>query len=153
MSEHKKRILRKRHATSDKTRYYIDKDEYNVEVIRYIETGRATERLGELFTVHVDKYGSMACFKGYTYLDEMKSQARLFLLKYSKSFDPEYSTKNGKKKNAFSYCTSIIHNAFLQVIIREKKHSSLKDKIIKDQDRINYEIEKFSVLNQIIIDE
>ena len=153
MADGKKRYLRKRNPISDKTRYYVDKDEYNTEVIRYIETGVASERLGELFTLHVDQFGTMACFKGYTYLDEMKSQARLFLLKYSRSFDPSFSTKNGKKKNAFSYCTSIIYNVFLQVIAREKKHSTLKDKIIKDQALINYENERFSILNQIIIDE
>lgn len=146
-------VLRKRHPTSDKSRYYIDKEEYNIEVIKFVNTGKASERLGELFTLHVDKYGSMACFKGYTYLDEMKSQARFFLLKYSKGFDQNYAAKNGKKKNAFSYCTTIIHNAFLQIILREKKHSTLKDKLIKDQDKINYELERFSALNQITIDE
>jgi hypothetical protein len=153
MAAQKRIVLRKRHTTSDKSRYYIDKEEYNNEVVKYVTEGRASERLGELFTLHVDKYGSMACFKGYTYLDEMKSQARFFLLKYSRKFDPNYAAKNGKKKNAFSYCTTIIHNAFLQIIIREKKHSVLKDKLIKDQDKINYELERFSVLNQISIDE
>jgi hypothetical protein len=142
-----------RRGKADKSRYYIDKDEYTNQVIDYIETGVASERLGELFTIHVNHYASSSCFKGYTYLDEMKSQATLFLLKYSKSFKPNYGPNNNKKPNAFSYCTTIIHHAFLQIIQREKRHSKLKDIIIKNQERINYEIERFSILNDIKLDD
>jgi hypothetical protein len=153
MAERKRIIRRRRKATADPSRYYIDKDEYTKEVINYIECGRASERLGELFILHVDKYASSSCFKGYTYLDEMKSQARLFLLKYCRSFKPQYAIERNKKPNAFAYCTTIIHNAFLQVIQREKKHSKLKDAIIKNQERINHELERFSILNQITLDD
>lgn len=152
MAKHRRLIRRKREG-SDPSRYYIDKEEYTKQVIEYKKEGRASERLGELFMIHVDHYAASSCFKGYTYLDEMKSQARLFLLKYSKSFKPEYAEKMGKKPNAFAYCTSIIHNAFLQVLQREKKHSKLKDAIIKNQDRINHELERFSILNQISLDD
>lgn len=151
--ELKKRVIRKRNPVADQSRYYIDKDEYTAEVINYKKTGKASERLGELFTIHVDKYASSLSFKNYTYLDEMKSQSKLFLLKYSTSFNPDYATKNNKKMNAFAYCTSIIYNAFLQVIQREKKHSALKDKLIKNSEKINHELEKFNSLNQITIDD
>lgn len=151
--ENKKRTIRKRNLVADLSRYYIDKDEYTAELIKYKKTGKATERLGELFTIHVDRYATSLSFKNYTYLDEMKSQAKLFLLKYAPSFNPEYAAKNNKKMNAFAYCTTIIYNAFLQVIQREKKHSTLKDKLIKNQERINHELEKFNVLNQITIDD
>lgn len=151
--EKKKRTIRKRNPVADQSRYYIDKDEYTAELIKYKKSGKATERLGELFTIHVDRYATSLSFKNYTYLDEMKSQAKLFLLKYSTSFDPNYAAKNGKKMNAFAYCTSIIYNAFLQVIQREKKHSALKDKLIKNAEKINHELEKFSILNQITIDD
>jgi hypothetical protein len=147
------RIIRRRRAAADESRFYIDKEEYNREVINFSKTNKASERLGELFILHVDKYASSSCFKGYTYLDEMKAHARLFLLKYSSSFKPDYAKKNGKKPNAFAYCTTIIHHAFLQIIQREKKHSALKDKIIKNQERINHELERFSILNQITLDD
>ena len=145
--------IKSRRGKADKSRYYIDKDEYTKEVVEYIENGTASERLGELFMIHVDHYASSSCFKGYTYLDEMKSQARLYLLKYCKSFKADYGPNNNKKPNAFAYCTTIIHNAFLQIIQREKRHSRLKDIIIKNQDRINYEIERFSILNDIKLDD
>ena len=148
----RKRIQTRR-GKADKSRYYVDKDEYTKEVVDYINNGIASERLGELFMIHVDHYASSSCFKGYTYLDEMKSQARLALLKYCKSFKPNYGAENNKKPNAFAYCTSIIHNTFLQIIQREKRHSKIKDVIIKNQDRINYEIERFSILNEIELDD
>jgi hypothetical protein len=143
----------KRRSKDDKTKYYIDKDEYTKEVLNYIETGFASDRLGEIFLTHIDHYASSSCFKGYTYLDEMKSQATIFLLKYCKSFSIDYSITNKKQPNAFSYCTTIIHNAFLQIIQREKRHSKIKDVLIKNQDRVNYEIERFNILNEIVLDD
>ena len=144
----KKRKRAKRRSITDKSRYYIDKDEYTKELLLYKESGVASDRLGELYKIHVDRCASAANFKGYTYLDEMKGQALLFLMKYShRSFNPE------KGRNAFSYCTTIIHNAFLQVIAKERKHSDLKDKIIKAQQRIDPDYSRFSVLDNILLDE
>lgn len=140
----KKKKARRR-LISDESRYYIDKDEYTKELGIYRDTGKCSERLGELYKIHVDRYASAANFKGYTFLDEMKGQALLFLMKYS------HNKFNGN--NAFSYCTTIIHNAFLQVIAKEKKHSELKDKLIKAQDRIDPDRSRFSVLDIIILDE
>ena len=146
-------IRRRRKPAADKSRHYVDRDEYNKELTAFVNAGVATERLGEIFILHVDHYASSSNFKGYTYLDEMKSQARLFLLKYSTNFKPDWYIENGKKPNAFAYCTTIIHNAFLQVMQKEKKHSALKDKLIKNQERINHELERFSILNQITLDD
>ena len=152
-SPSKPKVMRARRGNADKSRYYVDKDEYTKEVGADINNGIASDRLGELFLIHVNHYASSSCFKGYTYLDEMKSQAILFLLKYCKSFKTSYAKKNNKKPNAFAYCTTIVHNAFLQIIQREKRHSKIKDCIIKNQDRINYELERFSILNEMKIDD
>jgi hypothetical protein len=135
----------KRRKVADPTRYYIDHKEYTNEVIKYIKDQRASERLGELWKMHVDRCGSAACFKSYTYLDEMKGYALLFLVKYSKSFKPDMILKSGKEPNAFSYCTTIIHRAFIQVINKEKKHSKLKDKFIKLHQKIIYNLNNFNV--------
>lgn len=135
----------KRRTFTDQSRYYIDKDEYTDELMQYKNSGVCSERLGELYKIHVDRYASAANFKGYTYLDEMKGQALLFLMKYS------HNHFNGK--NAFSYCTAIIYHAFIQVIAKEKKHSELKDKLIKSQERIDPDRSRFSVLDHMILDE
>lgn len=122
---------RKRRTFSDKSRYYIDKDEYDKELMSLKNTGRASERLGELFMVHAQRCASAGNYKGYTYRGDMESTAILHLLKYSHNYNPAIG------KDAFSYCTSIIHHAFWQVIIKEKKQSKIKDVLIKNQDRNN----------------
>lgn len=89
--------------------------------------GKASERLGEIFLDLVENYATKSSFSGYTYLEEMKSRAIFFLLRYSaKSFDPE------KSKNAFAYCTQIVKNAFIQVITKEKKRATSKKAYIED---------------------
>lgn len=133
--------------------YYVDAEEYTKEVLNFRKTGLASERLGELFKLHVDRYASSANFKGYTYLDEMKGMAILFLMKYANKFDDKKMVSEGKTPNAFNYCTTIIHRAFLQIIAKEKKHSELKDKIIKAQDEIMKSGINLHILDQMIIDE
>lgn len=140
---------RQRRKIGKDSRYYIDKDEYNECMKDFVESGECSDRLGDLFMLHVQRCASAANFKGYTYRSEMESTALFFLLKYSTNFDPSGAKSKNKQPNAFAYCTQIIHHAFLQVIQREKKHSKLKDKLIKDQPKINHETQKFSILDRI----
>lgn len=143
-------MARERRKFDKDSKHYIEKEEYNKEMDIFRETGTPTERLGELFTIHVKRYATSAKFKNYTYRDEMEADALWFLLKYAgKNWKPEEQIKKGKKADAFAYCTQIITNAFLQVIEREKKHSILKDALIKNQENVNHEGMRFSLLNQI----
>jgi len=105
------------------------KDKLSPEKIEEIENeevyGIPSERLGEIFLDLVDNFATKSNFSGYTYLEEMKSRAIFFLLKYSKSFNPE------KSKNAFAYCTQIVKNAFIQVIKKEKKYVESKKVLVE----------------------
>ena len=142
----KKRLRRK---IGKDSRYYIDKEEYNNCLKEFVVSGVCGDRLGDLFMLHVQRCASAANFKGYTYRSEMESTALFFLLKYSKNFDWTGSKSKSNVANAFAYCTQIIHHAFLQIIAREKKHSKLKDMLIKDQPKINHETQRFSILDRI----
>ena len=135
----------KRRKIADPSRYYIDIAEYTQEVIKFKKTERASERLGELWKLHVDKCASSASFKNYTFLDEMKGEALLFLVKYSKSFNPDKQLKSGMKPDAFKYCTTMIHRAFIQVIHKQKRHSELKDKFIKLHQKIIYNLNQYNI--------
>ena len=139
----------KRLKQADPSRYYIDHNEYTQELMKFQKTQKASERLGELWKMHVDRCVSAACFKSYTYLDEMKGYALLFLVKYSKGFKPEAQIAQGKEPNAFSYCTTIIHRAFIQIINKEKKHSKLKDKFIKMHQRLIYNLNSYNIPSPI----
>ena len=142
---------KKRHRRKiDKdSRYYIDKHDYNECMREFVESGECSDKLGELFMLHVQRCSSATNFKGYTYRSEMESTALYFLLKYSRNFDPSGAKSKDNIPNAFAYCTQIIHHAFLQIIQREKKHSILKDNLIKEQPSINHEKQKFSILDHI----
>lgn len=133
MTEEKKKDVfrnkRKRRTFTDESRYYIDKKEYGEELLKYKDSRKASDRLGELFMIHTQRCASAGNFKGYTYRGDMEGMALLHLLKYSHNYDVN------KGKDAFSYCTSIIHHAFLQVIAKEKKQSLIKDALIKNQDK------------------
>jgi DNA-directed RNA polymerase specialized sigma subunit len=98
----------------------VDNTELKKELVQYIKTNKASERLGEIFLDLVENYATKSNFSGYSFLEEMKSRGIYFLLAYSKSFNPE------KSSNAFAYCTQIVKNAFIQVIIKEKKHAETK---------------------------
>ena len=120
----------------NKKRYYIDPEEYTKEVINFKKSERASERLGELFKLHVDRYATSGSWKGYTYLDEMKGLAILHLMKYAARFNENIILKSGLKPDAFKYCTTIIYRAFLQTLQKEKKHALIKDSLIKAQQEL-----------------
>ncbi len=146
-------VLRKtNNAKKENDAYYIDFREYTAQVVEYKEKGFASDRLGELWFLHVERCGSTACFKNYTYLEEMKGKALLFLVRYSRSFKPEKAIAMGKEPNAFAYCTSIIINAFKQVINKEKKHSILKDNLMKIQQHVLNNLNSFAASNNKIDD-
>lgn len=137
-AEKKKIVLRKRRTFSDKSRYYIDKDEYSKELSKYVKTRKSTNRLGELFMLHVSRISSAHNFKDYTFKSDMEGTALLHLLKYTHNFKPDLG-------DAFSYCTSIIVRAFLQVMAKEKHQSAIKDALIKNQDRVSTQKVSFSI--------
>lgn len=113
--EEKIKKAKKSGASSEKIKKLEDKEVYGVP----------SERLGEIFVNLVDNFATKSNFSGYTYLEEMKSRAIFFLLRYSKNFDPE------KSKNAFAYCTQFVYHAFLQVIKKEKKHIEAKKALVE----------------------
>lgn len=107
-------------------RQRVDNKELVIELVKFKETGVASERLGELFLDLVDNFATRSNFSGYSYLEEMKSRAIFFLLSYSRSFNPE------KSNNAFAYCTQIAKNAFRQVIKKENRHAETKKNFVEE---------------------
>lgn len=84
----------------------------------------------------ITNYALKGNWRGYTYIDEMKSEALLNCFKYCHNFNPE------KSENAFAYFTSYINNSFCQILAKEKHQAKIKFKSISEQsiynnDRIN----------------
>jgi hypothetical protein len=88
--------------------------------------GIISDELGEMFLKIAYNLANKNNFNNYTYKEEMIGLGIEYLCRFAKKFD-----KDNPKANAFSYCTQICYNGFIQAITKEKKRSELKDTLIK----------------------
>lgn len=93
---------------------YFDKDH-----------GRMTPNLARMFIKLCERYGSKGNWRGYTYNDEMRSQALLQLSQVGLQFD------ESKSNNPFAYYTATITNSFTRVLNVEKRNQNLRDDILE----------------------
>jgi len=88
--------------------------------------GRMTNNLAMMFMKLVDRYGHRGNWRGYSYLDEMKSQALLQLVHVGLQFDESRSDV----PNPFAYYTQTLTNSFMRILGIEKKNQSIRDDIL-----------------------
>lgn len=102
-----------------------------------LPTPRITEEIGQSFMMIATKLASKANFSGYTYKDEMISDALENCIVAVHNFDPE------KSKNPFAYFTQIVWYAFLRRIEKEKKQTYVKykslEQLVVDSDLLEEE--------------
>ena len=82
------------------------------------------EYIGECFYKIATHLSYRPNFINYTYREEMIGDGIENCIQYAKNFNPE------KSKNPFAYFTQIIYFAFLRRITKEKKQTTIKQKII-----------------------
>lgn len=114
---------------------YVDNEKLLREVKRYKETGCKSEELGEMILLIATKYAEKGSFAGYSWKDDMICEAVLTCLKYMHNFDVEK-----EKANPFAYFSKVIHNAFLNFISKQKKHSSIKDVCYKNLEFLTQDV-------------
>lgn len=88
--------------------------------------GKMTNNLALMFMKLVDRYGHRGNWRGYTYIDEMKSQALLQLSQVGLQFDESRS----ETPNPFAYYTQTITNSFMRILNIEKKNQNIRDDIL-----------------------
>ena len=88
--------------------------------------GKMTNNLAMMFMKLVDRYGHRGNWRGYTYIDEMKSQALLQLSQVGLQFDESRS----ETPNPFAYYTQTIRNSFMRILNVEKKNQNIRDDIL-----------------------
>lgn len=108
-------------APKKKSIYYVSNVELLEEIKDYKKTGICSERLGHMLILMAKNYSSKGNFAGYTWRQDMVSNAVYTCIKYLHNFNPE------KSSNAFSYITQIMGNAFKLTIIEEKKFGHIKN--------------------------
>ena len=87
--------------------------------------GRATNKLAMMWMKLVDRYATRGNVRGYTYNDEMQSQALMQLSQIGLQFD------ESKSENPFAYYTAAITNSFTRILNLEKKNQNIRDDIME----------------------
>ena len=71
-----------------------------------------------------ERYGHRGNWRGYSYVDEMKSQALVQLSQVGLQFD------ESRSNNPFSYLTQVIHTSFLKILSTEKRTQNIRDDLL-----------------------
>ena len=87
--------------------------------------GNMSNSLARMFMKLCERFGSKGNWRGYTYNDEMRSQALLQLSQVGLQFD------ESKSNNPFAYYTATIANSFTRVLNVEKRNQHLRDDILE----------------------
>jgi len=86
--------------------------------------GQMTPKLARSFMMLVERYSMRFNWRGYTYVDEMRSQALLQLSQIGLQFD------ESKSQNPFAYYTAAIDNSFTRILNIEKKNQMIRDDLL-----------------------
>ena len=108
------------------SKYYLTNSKLLPEVILAKTQGKVTGKLAEMLLMLTRKYAQRPCFSGYTYKEDMISEALVNLCHNALKFNPE------KSSNPFSFYTTCINNSFLGFLNVEKKHRKIRDKLLID---------------------
>ena len=87
--------------------------------------GRITPTLANMFLKLAERYSQRSNWRGYTYVDEMRSQALMQLSQIGLQFD------ESKSENPFAYYTAAITNSFTRILNIEKKNQNIRDDILE----------------------
>ena len=85
-----------------------------------------TNYIGECFLKIANHLSYRPNFINYTFRDDMISDGIENCLQYMNNFNPE------KSKNPFAYFTQIIYYAFIRRIQKEKKQTTIKQRMIQE---------------------
>lgn len=89
-----------------------------------LDSGRLTNNLAVMFMMLVERYARRGNWRGYTYVDEMRSHALLHLSQVALQFD------ESKGDNPFAFFTTTIHHCFTRVLNLEKKNQNIRDDML-----------------------
>ena len=115
-------------VTEEGTPYCVGKSHWkgNLEGGHFSkEHGTMTKKLAMMFMKLCERYATRSNWRGYTYNDEMRSQALLQLSQIGLQFD------ESKSQNPFAYYTAAITNSFTRVLNIEKRNQNLRDDILE----------------------
>jgi len=89
------------------------------------EHGTITKKLAIMYMKLCERYATRSNWRGYTYNDEMRSQALLQLTYIGLRFD------ESKSANPFAYYTAAVTNSFTRILNIEKRNQNIRDDILE----------------------
>ncbi len=108
--------------------YIVGKSHWKGDLVNGVfckDHGKMTNKLAIMFMKLCERYATRSNWRGYTYNDEMRSQALLQLSQIGLQFD------ESKSQNPFAYYTAAITNSFTRVLNIEKRNQNLRDDILE----------------------
>ena len=106
--------------------------------------GKITNSLALMFMKLCERYGTRANWRGYTYNDEMQSQALMQLSQIGLQFD------ESKSENPFAYYTAAITNSFTRILNIEKKNQNIRDDLLEQHNMMPSSTRQLKSLDQSI---
>jgi DNA-directed RNA polymerase specialized sigma24 family protein len=123
-----------------KSKYYIENEEILPHIYEYRDTGKISEGFGGILLKIATNYACKGSFHGYTWKDDMISEAVMTCIRYMHNFDP----MRQRNPNPFAYFTMIIHRSFLTYIRKQKKHSKIKNELYDLYDSEDFAGEEYT---------
>tara|TARA_Y100001958_G_C21033606_1_gene405705 strand:+ start:254 stop:766 length:513 start_codon:yes stop_codon:yes gene_type:complete len=123
--------------TKKKSEHYVNNKEFLAAMVEYKKlvnkakkegkkNPRVPDYVGECFLKIANHLSYRPNFINYTYRDDMISDGIENCLQYLNNFNPETSN------NPFAYFTQIIYYAFIRRIQKEKKQTTIKQRMIQE---------------------
>lgn len=109
-----------------KGKHYVTNQEMLAELRELEKTGIISERLHLIFYKMAEQIGTKGRFSGYTWIEDMVSDAYLKCCLVAHKFDLQ-------KKNPFGYFTTVIIHYFWDALAGEKKQGKIKEKLRDEQ--------------------
>lgn len=104
--------------------FYLNNKNLLEEVEKSKKQNEMTKDFVIMLEMLTNRIAEKSNFASYTYLDEMKSVAKVNLVKQWSKFNPNRTT------NAFAFYTQCIKTNFYQYLNYEKKQRNIKDKML-----------------------
>lgn len=117
------KIVKREKSTSTRG-HYVTNAQLLPAVLEAKALGKVTDKLIGMIWMIAERYSRKGNFVGYSFREDMVSAAMANLCNNALKFNPE------KSSNPFSFYTTAIHNSFLQYMADEKKHRTVRDKLL-----------------------
>ena len=133
----KKRVMRQKDSLD-----YVDNKKFAQALTDWIQENKdngkrinwspITPYIADCFMKIVDHYALQGCWRSYSYLDLMKSEAILNLIKGMHNFNINISP------NAFAYASEVVRKSFIYILDKEKAQATLKNEQLSRQSIYNF---------------